>query len=190
MALFCQNRWKLPFQTKAYNVFKEAPWVLCSLILGDDLRPREIIPADGRVKVGCVFKKRLSSGWATAIIHSWECVCVCVCVRVCVCWGLQADSEYSSSVARYLTLLSPFSKNTARRHVSHTYVYIYMHTHTSMYILLSWPRRSQRCSTPLLSSSLLSSHFFFLFAASGFNKPSLSLPQSISISLCFSLRIM
>lgn len=143
------------FQTKANRVLKEALLILCSLILGDDLRPREITSADGRVKLGCLFKKRLPPGWDTPIIHG----CVCLRAEACRLTVNKAPLWPPTSCCCPL-----FSKNTACRHASHTYVYI----HT--YLFLSWPPLSHRCSVPFLSPS----HVFCL-------GPQQTLPQFTSL---------
>lgn len=65
-----------------------------------------------------MFKKRLSLGWATAIIH-----CL-LCVRE-ACRLIVSTAPLWPNTS---CCCPPFPKNTARRHVSHTYVYIHIRT--------------------------------------------------------------
>lgn len=151
---------RLLFQTKANTVLKEGLLLLCSLILGDDLRPREITSADGRVKLGCLFKKRLPLGWDTPVIHG----CVCVCVLRPVGW--QWIKLLCGPLPHAAVPLSPTTQLAGMLH-AHMYTYTPPYSYLDLLFLIVALFLS---SLPLVSS------------ASGLNKPSLSSPLSIHYS--------
>lgn len=74
---------------KSNKILSEAQRILCSLILGDDLCPREITVADGRLELGSLKKDFLLGGQLQSSLcvcecmMERECACVCNCLRAC-----------------------------------------------------------------------------------------------------------